>query len=341
MEACLEIYGFYRPIIKRTIVGMLCVAILTGAVFSRKAVGTKEYLSAEKQEETRNDIAVSKMEKIVAAESQEIIVSEPDKTVMAEAKDNLAEKEEAIIAAESKVNIVDVPKNIIVDGTKDIIMDTPKNTVVDEAKDVITDEPKDTIVDEAKDVITDESKDTIVDEANDIPKNDAEESEDAKTDIAETATPFLIDEAGMLYGINEEMLDCRSGVLELPSENCVGIRSHAFINGFTDIYEIYIPSNISVIETGAFDGIDNLFDIMVEEGNINYTSIDGVLYDEEEITLLAFPAGRTGGYIVPTQTERIAANAFAQTGLSVIDIRDCGTLLIEDDRAAQLVRCEQ
>ena len=341
MEACLEIYGFYRPIIKRTIVGMLCVAILTGAVFSRKAVGTKEYLSAEKQEETRNDIAVSKMEKIVAAGSQEIIVSEPDKTVMAEAKDNLAEKEEAIIAAESKVNIVDVPKNIIVDGTKDIIMDTPKNTVVDEAKDVITDEPKDTIVDEAKDVITDESKDTIVDEANDIPKNDAEESEDAKTDIAETATPFLIDEAGMLYGINEEMLDCRSGVLELPSENCVGIRSHAFINGFTDIYEIYIPSNISVIETGAFDGIDNLFDIMVEEGNINYTSIDGVLYDEEEITLLAFPAGRTGGYIVPTQTERIAANAFAQTGLSVIDIRDCGTLLIEDDRAAQLVRCEQ
>ena len=260
---------------------------------------------------------------------------------MAEAKDNLAEKEEAIIAAESKVNIVDVPKNIIVDGTKDIIMDTPKNTVVDEAKDVITDEPKDTIVDEAKDVITDEPKDTIVNEANDIPKNDTEESEDAKTDIAETATPFLIDEAGMLYGINEEMLDCRSGVLELPSENCVGIRSHAFINGFTDIYEIYIPSNISVIETGAFDGIDNLFDIMVEEGNINYTSIDGVLYDEEEITLLAFPAGRTGGYIVPTQTERIAANAFAQTGLSVIDIRDCGTLLIEDDRAAQLVRCEQ
>lgn len=309
MEGCLEIYGFYRPIIKRTIVGMLCVAILTGAVFSRKAVGTKEYLSAEKQEETRNDIAVSKMEKIVAAESQEIIVSEPDKTVMAEAKDNLAEKEEAIIAAESKVNIVDVPKN----------------TVVDEAKDVITDEPKD----------------TIVNESNDIPKNDTEESEDAKTDIAETATPFLIDEAGMLYGINEEMLDCRSGVLELPSENCVGIRSHAFINGFTDIYEIYIPSNISVIETGAFDGIDNLFDIMVEEGNINYTSIDGVLYDEEEITLLAFPAGRTGGYIVPTQTERIAANAFAQTGLSVIDIRDCGTLLIEDDRAAQLVRCEQ
>ena len=300
MEACLEIYGFYRPIIKRTIVGMLCVAILTGAVFSRKAVGTKEYLSAEKQEETRNDVAVSKMEKIVAAGSQEIIVSEPDKTVMAEAKDNLAEKEEAI-------------------------MDTPKNTVVDEAKDVITDEPKD----------------TIVNESNDIPKNDTEESEDAKTDIAETATPFLIDEAGMLYGINEEMLDCRSGVLELPSENCVGIRSHAFINGFTDIYEIYIPSNISVIETGAFDGIDNLFDIMVEEGNINYTSIDGVLYDEEEITLLVFPAGRTGGYIVPTQTERIAANAFAQTGLSVIDIRDCGTLLIEDDRAAQLVRCEQ
>mgnify|MGYP004496051905 FL=1 len=325
MEACLEIYGFYRPIMKRTIVGILCVAILTGAVFSRKAVGTKEYLNAEKQEETKKDIVASNMEKIVAAEPQEIIASEPDKTVMAEAKDILAEKEEAAIADESKVSIVDVPKNIIVDGTKDSIMDTPKNTVVNEAKDVITDEPKD----------------TIVNESNDIPKNDTEEIEDAKTDIAETATPFLIDGDGMLYGINEEMLDCTSGVLELPSENCVGIRSHAFINGFTDIYEIYIPSNISVIETGAFDGIDNLFDIVVEEGNLNYTSIDGVLYDEDRTTLLTFPAGRTGGYIVPTQTERIADNAFAQTALSVIDIRDCGTLLIEDDRAVQLVRCEQ
>ena len=333
MEACLEIYGFYRPIIKRTIVGILCVAILTGAVFSRKAVGTKEYLSAEKQEETKKDIVVSNMEKIVVAEPQEIIASEPDKTVMAEAKDILAEQEEAAIA--------DEPKNMIVDGTKDIITDTPKDIIVDGTKDSIMDTPKNTVVDEAKDVITDEPKDTIVNESNDIPKNDTEEIEDAKTDITETATPFLIDEAGMLYGINEEMLDCTSGVLELPSENCVGIRSHVFINGFTDIYEIYIPSNISVIETGAFDGIDNLFDIMVEEGNLNYASIDGVLYDEDRATLLTFPAGRTGGYIVPTQTERIAANAFAQTGLSVIDIRDCGTLLIEDDRAAQLVRCEQ
>lgn len=333
MEACLEIYGFYRPIMKRTIVGILCVAILTGAVFSRKAVGTKEYLSAEKQEETKKEIVVNNMEKIVVAEPQEIIASEPDKTVMAEAKDILAEQEEAAIA--------DAPKNMIVDGTKDIITDTPKNIIVDGTKDSIMDTPKNMVVDEAKDVITDEPKDTIVNESNDIPKNDTEESEDAKTDIAETATPFLIDEAGMLYGINEEMLDCTSGVLELPSENCVGIRSHAFINGFTDIYEIYIPSNISVIETGAFDGIDNLFDIVVEEGNLNYTSIDGVLYDEDRTTLLTFPAGRTGGYIVPTQTERIAANAFAQTGLSVIDIRDCGTLLIEDDRAVQLVRCEQ
>ena len=333
MEACLEIYGFYRPIMKRTIVGILCVAILTGAVFSRKAVGTKEYLSAEKQEETKKDIVASNMEKIVAAEPQEIIASEPDKTVMAEAKDILAEKEEAAIA--------DAPKNMIVDGTKDIITDTPKDIIVDGTKDIITDTPKNTVVDEVKDVITDKPKDTIVNESNNIPKNDTEEIEDAKTDIVETTTPFLIDGDGMLYGINEEMLDCTSGVLELPSENCVGIRSHVFINGFTDIYEIYIPSNISVIETGAFDGIDNLFDIMVEEGNLNYTSIDGVLYDEDRTTLLTFPAGRTGGYIVPTQTERIAANAFAQTGLSVIDIRDCGTLLIEDDRAVQLVRCEQ
>ena len=116
MEACLEIYGFYRPNIKRTIVGILCIAILTGSVFSRKAVGTKEYLSAKKQEETRNEIAVSKMERIVTAGSQEIIVSEPDKTVMVEEKDNLAEK--VAIVDKTKASIVDAPKDIIVDGIR-------------------------------------------------------------------------------------------------------------------------------------------------------------------------------------------------------------------------------
>ena len=63
--------------------------------------------------------------------------------------------------------------------------------------------------------------------------------------------------------------------------------------------------------------------ITVLPGNPQYISIDGVLFDSTGTKLIAFPPARIGGYAIPDEVTEISENAFLNTSLSVIDIRDC------------------
>src|SRR5947208_14324922 len=49
-------------------------------------------------------------------------------------------------------------------------------------------------------------------------------------------------------------------------------------------------------------------------------SLDGVLFDKTQDTLLVYPAGRTGGYFVPKTVTQIAQNAFYACGLTRLTI---------------------
>lgn len=67
----------------------------------------------------------------------------------------------------------------------------------------------------------------------------------------------------------------------------------------------------------------NIESFVVEEGNTEFSVIDGILYDAEKKTLLAYPVGKNGNvHYVPDGTEVIAKGAFYQLGVSaeVIDI---------------------
>lgn len=55
----------------------------------------------------------------------------------------------------------------------------------------------------------------------------------------------------------------------------------------------------------------SLQEILVAEDQENFTSIDGVLFDAEGMTLLAYPLGKTGTYAVPEGTTEIGYSAFA------------------------------
>lgn len=94
-----------------------------------------------------------------------------------------------------------------------------------------------------------------------------------------------------------------------------------------------VPSSVTTIADGAFDSARNLetlnipagvtdigelvfrnakvlHDINVAKGNANYRSVDGVLYSADGKTLIAFPPGRTGEYVIPSGVEKIAPAAF-------------------------------
>ena len=69
---------------------------------------------------------------------------------------------------------------------------------------------------------------------------------------------------------------------------CTGIRKGAFRGLEEKIEEIYIPANITYIEAGAFDTLDNLIFIEADSMNAEYRSANGVLYNRDG-SITAYP----------------------------------------------------
>lgn len=77
---------------------------------------------------------------------------------------------------------------------------------------------------------------------------------------------------------------------------------------------LYFHENLKEIdgrgEFGNFVECKKLKAIKVSPDNKNFCDIDGVLFDKEVKTLIAFPQGRGGRYVVPETVEAITDNAF-------------------------------
>jgi len=87
------------------------------------------------------------------------------------------------------------------------------------------------------------------------------------------------------------------------------IEASAFFDA--DFTSITIPSGVITIGTRAFYPTDLLTSITVEEANQNYSSLDGVLFDEQKTSLISYPIGKTGtSYSIPSSVTSIEANAF-------------------------------
>ena len=78
--------------------------------------------------------------------------------------------------------------------------------------------------------------------------------------------------------------------------------------GFTNIN---IPGSITNIEISVFDQCEKLASINVDESNLVYTSIDGVLFNKFCSIIIRFPAGQDGRYSIPNTVTNIDNNAFS------------------------------
>ena len=89
------------------------------------------------------------------------------------------------------------------------------------------------------------------------------------------------------------------------------IGSNAF--RFTDLPTIVIPTGLESIGVGAFSSMYYLQSITVDESNSNYTSLDGVLFDDSMSTLITYPLARGRHYYtIPTGVVSIAEKAFSE-----------------------------
>ena len=85
------------------------------------------------------------------------------------------------------------------------------------------------------------------------------------------------------------------------------IKEWAFSN-CSRLTSVTIPSSVTSIEGWAFNICSAL--INVDVNNLNYSSIDGVLFDEEQTLLIQCPTSKTENYMIPSSVTSIGSYAF-------------------------------
>lgn len=93
-----------------------------------------------------------------------------------------------------------------------------------------------------------------------------------------------------------------------PAISSIG--SAAFAN-CSKLAGVAIPPSVTMIGARAFSNCPALTSISVDGANTNYDSIDGVLFNKSNTSLLQFPGGKTGNYSIPSSVTNIGDYAFA------------------------------
>ena len=108
------------------------------------------------------------------------------------------------------------------------------------------------------------------------------------------AYPYLssltFEENSSLYTIGASAFESQYQLtaVDLP-DRLASLGDYAFIG--TGLATIDIPASVSYFGAGAFASCHNLTDIFADDANTHYVDVDGVVYNAEKTTLVAYPAG--------------------------------------------------
>ena len=194
------------------------------------------------------------------------------------------------------------PEVSVPEGTAPVIPEVPEASVAEEPATSVPEEPAISVPDDPAEQVP--------------PENTGNGS------VPGVIDGFLVNESGIIYGISDPDLVVNDGYMEFPTEKRTGIAEGTFSSGLTTVREIFIPANITYIEEGTFSGLANMEWFEMESSGAYYTE-EGVLFAEHGTCLLAFPAGRTGNYKVPSHVVRFAAGAFDSAQIEVLDATAC------------------
>ncbi len=98
------------------------------------------------------------------------------------------------------------------------------------------------------------------------------------------------------------------GAITIPN-SATSIGALAF-SGCDALTSVKIPGSITSIGEGAFSDCTNLTELVVEDGNPAYSSINGALYNKDMTSLLFVPTQLTGVFEIPNTVTSIAGYAF-------------------------------
>ena len=126
--------------------------------------------------------------------------------------------------------------------------------------------------------------------------------------------------------------------VNLP-ESLISIGGGAF-RKCSSLTSLKIPNSVTRIDNSIFEGCSSLTEINVSDDNINYTSIDGILYNKEKYTIIRYPSNKDHKeYNIPNSVTIIGWSAFENcSNLTSVNIpesvitigssafRDCSSL---------------
>jgi BspA type Leucine rich repeat region (6 copies) len=88
----------------------------------------------------------------------------------------------------------------------------------------------------------------------------------------------------------------------------------------SSLTNVTIGNSLTTIGEDAFDGCGSLIDITVDNADAFYSSLNGVLLDKNQTTLIVFPPGRRGDYTIPNSVTGIGSGAFENGRLTGVTI---------------------
>jgi hypothetical protein len=103
-------------------------------------------------------------------------------------------------------------------------------------------------------------------------------------------------------------IDCYSlSSVDIPtSVTTIGVAAFARCN----LTSVTIGNSVATIGNGAFERCYSLTSIHVDFANTHYSSENGVLFNKDKTTLVAYPGGKTGSYVISNSVRTIGEYAF-------------------------------
>lgn len=136
---------------------------------------------------------------------------------------------------------------------------------------------------------------------------------DTSKQLETVIIPDSITIEGLTFKVNSIFFNAFRNHKTLKSitlnNNIEYICDNAFM-GCVALSEINIPASIKRVAYNAFDSCISLSKFIVDPQNINYSSLDGVLYDKDKTILIRVPGGVLGSIAIPSTVSSIGVNAF-------------------------------
>src|SRR5206468_9779507 len=119
---------------------------------------------------------------------------------------------------------------------------------------------------------------------------------------------------------NAAFSGCTSLANVIIADVVTSIGYYAF-HGCTSLTSVTIPNSVTSIGFGAFSGCTSLTNFSVDAANPAFSSLNGVLFNKAQTSLITFPAARGGSYVIPGSVTNIGRQAFENcTSLTSVTI---------------------